>query len=98
MQKKTKKLGFGRFIAMKVTMPKAGEDEDLFSHGDADIDEDNDYIPANFSAAMTNNEDDNLVNDKDEKSSDNGDAQAEEDSDLDGLSFIEDSNKDDLIP
>lgn len=83
---------------MKVTMPKAGEDEDLFSHGDADIDEDNDYIPADFSAAMTNNEDNNLVNDEDEKSSDNGDAQAEEDGDLDGLSFIEDSNNDDLIP
>lgn len=87
---------------MKATMPKAGEDEDLLSGSDSDIDEDDDDLPSDFSAAMANDEDENLLQEEsdneDEERSEVGDAQAEEDDDEDGLSLVEDSDNEDLVP
>ncbi|EKM74690.1 hypothetical protein AGABI1DRAFT_65411 [Agaricus bisporus var. burnettii JB137-S8] len=87
--------------AMKATMPKAGDDEDLLSGSDSDIDEDDD-LPSDFSAAMANDEDENLLQEEsdneNEERSEVGDTQAEEDDDEDGLSLVEDSDNEDLVP
>ncbi|KXN81058.1 Ribosome biogenesis protein MAK21 [Leucoagaricus sp. SymC.cos] len=87
--------------AMKTTMPKDGDDEDLLS--DSDVDEDDDDLPSDFSAAMASDDDEDLAFD-DEDASDlegNDDAQnqkgANDDSDG-GLSLAEDSDNEDLIP
>jgi ribosome biogenesis protein MAK21 len=88
---------------MKATMPKAGEDEDLLA--DSDIDEDDDDLPSDFSAAVANDEDDNNFIDDESDSSEGGDdsGKKEDDDDdddegEDDLSLVEDSDNEDLVP
>lgn len=91
---------------MKATMPKDGDDEDLLDG--SDLDEDGD-IPSDFSAAMASDEDEDLVFDEhditdgeSERGAANASAaedQDEEEVDSDeGLSLVEGSDNEDLIP
>ncbi|KAJ3567250.1 hypothetical protein NP233_g6482 [Leucocoprinus birnbaumii] len=94
--------------AMKATMPKDGDDEDLLSDSelDADEDEDGDDLPSDFAAAMASDDDDNdlvfNVEDEDQEEQDDEDEEEDEEiadeEDEDALSLVEDSDNEDLIP